>query len=75
MKVGDNVYCIKSLDMFGNQYFLIGSEYSICDIRGGLIFLKNKENIKKIMLHCSFSVYFITEKEYRKLKLDKISNL
>lgn len=71
MKVGDKVICIKEFlfdeENLGMTFTIDRVEYTCCYING-LFFFWNKS------LSYYFYDYFITLKEYRKLKLKKIQN-
>ena len=80
MKVGDKVYCIKTLKHYNLTFFNKGKVYIIAQVRYGNIRISddvsgssefnllepNKDEYK-------FHEYFITQKEYRKQKLKKIN--
>ena len=76
MKKGDKVYCIKE---FGDIFF-VDKEYKICNIVGDVIYVSfTYQHQCYFYLPSSFrsmdrifSDHFITVKEYRMLKLDKI---
>ena len=80
MKVGDKVYCIKE---FG-EIFFIGMEYKIFKIAADIIYV-TFDGVGVCYFYISvylpsyfyrslnFSEYFVTVKEGRKLKLDKIN--
>ena len=79
MKVGDNVYCIKKYE----DMFSVNMMYSIYHIDHDSVFMEyNNGSVHFFYLPSSvfyqyrkFSEYFVTVKEYRKLKLDKISKI
>lgn len=87
MKIGDKVYCIKEYQTYYPKInFEIGKTYNI---EGIIEFDRlghhtHKANVNKTLFtllkdsnigfHLSFYEYFITEKELRKIKLQKIIN-
>jgi len=90
MKIGDKVYCIKDCIIEELRFFSIEEFYIIYDIihlptknilydiksnKGNTISFDDKDHFSDYKYICHFSEYFITEKEMRKLKLDKIGKV
>ena len=76
MKIGDKYICIKEFRVL--KYY-IGKVYYITDISVYFVKFSNNDieddiisTIPRIMYIDSLPEYFITEKEHRKLKLDRI---
>lgn len=81
MKIGDKIYCIKSNDTnFKNKvYTILQLDKNIIHVTadGGEETAFSKYRLyyinKKVSLWSKFSDYFVTEKEYRKQKLNKLN--
>jgi hypothetical protein len=84
MKVGDELLCIKErLIGFGGSYNIKGNTYKIININKDDITVSCETNIYHLCAHYStynissvwsLSEYFISIKEIRKLKLQKLKH-
>lgn len=81
MKVGDKVYCIKSIIKY-NFFFIIGNSYKIKNVSNNnkTIFILDDNNVTMPFEiyypnddFYKFNEYFITHKQLRKQKLEKIN--
>ena len=86
MKVGDKLICKKTLFCDGASYFTIGSIYSVMELESkdivikcntgcifsGCGFLKSNKDGFVENHHWLLFEYFYTEKEIRRMKLDKL---
>jgi len=72
MKVGDKVYCIRDKKLY-NIVSIV--EYGNSDMN--VIFVKNINNEGRTETYnnINFMTLFITLKDYRKMKLNKIKNI
>lgn len=81
MKHGDKIYCKKTYEIKSSEFlnitrtwFIIDKQYIIqCNKLTNEYFIIDEEGDKNyVILNEQFDKYFYTEKEYRKIKLEKI---
>ena len=70
MKVGDKIYCYKQ-NIGLSKWITEGKEYILLEVFSKYFTIIDDEVDKNVMVH--FEKHFFTEKQYRKLKLNKIN--
>lgn len=80
MNIGEQVYCIKTLNHYSYDFFIKGKLYTITHSYYGNIRIKDEVSgtsefnlIEPNADQYKFENYFITNKEYRKLKIEKLN--
>ena len=74
-KSGDIVYCVNTDVIIGVLNFTLYKKYLINEGKGlDLLYIKDDTNTMNYIVDKNAYKHFITQKEFRKLKLDKLKN-